>query len=180
MRTWKNELHFNLKWWALDLNADDKWSRLLELDLRGITVVGCSDREIRAIKKWAADHKIHKLSRVATFESDLESKFIREINNGNDVYAFSYLEKEVCLFDTEQKLFEFELFLDSLPKREMETFVHGRDIKYVKDLCGKSNHRVLQSYLDDDIMAVSVCDKTLFLQLNLVSSELVPCLSQLP
>lgn len=179
MKTWKNELHFNLKWWGLDLTADERWQNYLDLGLSGITVVGCSDQEARSIKKWALENKVHKISRVASFESDLEHKFIREVNNGQTVHWFSYREREVCLFDTAQKLFEFELFLDSLPKRDMETFVHGRDIGYVKDLCGRKNHRLLQSIVDDDIMAVSVSDKTLFLQLNLVSSESVPCLNQL-
>ena len=179
MKTWKNELHFNLKWWALDLSADDRWQRYLDDGLSGITVVGCSDRELKAIKKWAADNKVHKISRVASFESDLESKFVHEINNGSMVHLFVYREKEVCLFDTEQKLFEFELFLDSLPKRDMETFVHGRDIGYVKELCGSKPHRLLPSLIDD-VIAVSVTDKTLFLQLNLVSSEESTCLNQLP
>ncbi len=171
MKTWKNELHFNLKWWKLDLAADERWEGYLNMGLSGITVIGCSDQEMRSIKKWAVDNKIHKMSRVASFESDLEGKFVREVNNGYFLHGFTYREREICMFDTSQRLLEFELFLDSLPKRELETFVHGRSLGYVLGMCSNQVHRVLPSMHTDDTIAVSVENKSLFLQLNLVSSE---------
>lgn len=179
MKTWKNELHFNLKWWRLDLTADERWQEYFDMGLSGITVVGCSDQEIKTIKRWAIDNKVHKLSRVSSFESDLEGKFVREVSNGHYLRSFTYREREICLFDTDQRLLEFELFLDSLPKRELETFVHGRSVGYVLAICSNQIHRVLPSMHDCDTIAVSVENKSLFLQLNLVSSEELLCLNQL-
>lgn len=170
MRTWKSELHFNLKWWGLDLSADEKWTKYLEAGLSGMTVVGCSDQEVRRIKSYAAERGIHKLSRVAAFESDLEPKFMKEVNNGHGLDYFIYMERELCVFDTKDRLLEFELFLDGLPKREFETFVRHRSTDYVKELCSRHNHRMLPSKIDDTV-AVSTDSKTLFLQLNLISVE---------
>lgn len=139
--------------------------------LSGITVIGFSDHELKEIKKWAANNQIHKISRVAGFNADLHYQFVQEINNGVGLQEFTYLEREVCLFDTPQKISEFSLFLDSLPKRNLETFVHGRSIKFLRELCSGHHHRLLPSRFSDDIIAVSVSDKTLYLNLNLISAE---------
>lgn len=172
LKTWKHNLHFNLKWWKLDLSADSRWKKHLDVGLCGMTVVGCSDQEIKSIKKWALDHSVHKVDRVASFECDMEGKFTREINNGHLLHGFTYREREVCLFDTDERLLEFELFLDSLPKRELETFVHGRSLGYVLGTCSGQIHRVLPAMNYEDAIAVSVENKELFLQLNLISSEI--------
>lgn len=138
-----------------------------------MTVVGCSEQETNTIKQWAANNKVHKLSRTTGFESDLETKFINQVNNGAGLEMFTYLEREICIFDTRKKLKEFESFLDTMPKRDLETFVYGRSVSYLRELCSKHIHRILPSRTGDDIVAVSVQNKTLFLQLNLFSSELI-------
>lgn len=137
-----------------------------------MTVVGCSGQETKSIKQWAADNQVYKLTRPSGFESNLENKFTNQINNGFDLGLFTYIEREICIFDTKKKLKVFESFLDTLPKRNLETFVHGRSLSFVKKLCAKNVHRIIPGKYDDDIIAVSVENKTLFLQLNLISSEI--------
>lgn len=172
MRTWNNDLHFNLKWWHLDLTAEDRLEPYLDAGLHGMTVVGCSDYETKSIKQWAADNQVYKLSRPNGFESDLETKFTNQVNNGSGLGLFTYVEREICIFDTKKKLKAFESFLDTLPKRNLETFVYGRSLSFVKKLCANNIHRIVPGKYDDDIIAVSVDNKTLFLQLNLISSEI--------
>lgn len=171
MKPWKSELHFNLKWWRLDLTCDKRLLEYHNAGFDGITVIGFSDHELKEIKKWSLDNKIHKITRVAGIDADLHSQFVKEINNGFGLQQFTYLEREICLFDTPEKILTFRHFLDSMPKRNLETFVHGRPVRFLRDICSGYHYRLLPSRSGDEVVAVSVSDKRLYLNLNLISAE---------
>lgn len=174
MKTWDNDLNFNMKWWKLDLDVDSRWHKYRRLGMSGMTVVGTSTTEMVRIKEWAAKNQLYKMTRMQTFEDVLEKKWFGKINNQGGIRKFEYIENEVCVFDGYDKLLEFELFLVSMPKRSMETFVVGRELSEVKKICRAINHRLLLDISDGSRVAASVSDKDVFLQLNLISSEEQP------
>ena len=167
---WK--LETNIKWWRLDLTADRPLMRYHKQGLSGLTIVGFSDQERKAIRRWCKQQEgVHKLTNVHTFHDVIHFNHVSNIGNYDHCGSLDFMESEMCAFGCAVFIDRLQQLVAALPKREYETWVYGLTSSEIQRICRRTPHRILTDINDDTLHIVSVADKHVLFELKLLSHD---------
>lgn len=165
--TTQHDFEFNLKWWRLNITAENGYPKYHKMGLSGITVTGFNDQERDLIRRFARSLPDTRVGRIGYFHEDIIGPRLGIMPNSDGISIFEYQEREFGLFGSEENVSSIEDFLANLPQRKLETFVHGLTRGQIQSVCKGSNHRIIANSISRQgkVFAVSTDDNKAYFEL---------------